>query len=116
VPVDSGSGELWDRVTFGQARRRRRLTRPVRWDDAQRPVRDRSGAKGLSGVLGAALALLAVVGFAGRSGTSTSPPHGSFAFQDHQQGTPSVPVMWNSCKPIHVVVNDALAPPRAGTS
>ena len=30
----------------------------------------------------------------------------------HQPGTPSVPVTWSSCKPIHVVVNDAIAPPE----
>ena len=89
VPVSSG--ELWDRLTFGRARRRRRLMRLVMWDDAPRPVRDRSGAKGLFGVLGATLVLLAVVGFAGTSGTSASPPGGSFAFLDHQPGHPVGP-------------------------
>lgn len=86
--------------------------RLVMWDDAPRPVRDRSWAKGLFGVLAGTLVLLAAVGFAGTSGTSASPPGGSFAFLDHQPGTPSVPVTWSSCKPIHVVVNDAMAPPE----
>ena len=86
--------------------------RLVMWDDAPRPVSDRSWAKGLFGVLAGTLVLLAAVGFAGTSGTSASPPGGSFPFLDHQPGTPSVPVTWSSCKPLHVVVNDAMAPPE----
>jgi hypothetical protein len=31
---------------------------------------------------------------------------------DHQPGQPAVPVTWSACRPIHVVVNDALAPPE----
>ena len=86
--------------------------RLVMWEEVPGQKRDRSTAKGLLRVLTVTLVLLAAVAFSGHSGTSASPPGGSFAFLKHQPGTPSVPVTWSSCKPIHVVVNDAIAPPE----
>lgn len=37
----------------------------------------------------------------------------SYAFMAHQPAHPSVPVTYDSCRPVHVVVNDDLAPPGA---
>ena len=37
----------------------------------------------------------------------------SYAFSAHQPGYSSVPVTYDSCRPVHVVVNDDLAPPGA---
>ena len=46
-------------------------------------------------------------------GPVRSPGHGPYTFLAHQQGQPGVPVTYDGCKPIHVVVNDADAPPGA---
>jgi hypothetical protein len=43
----------------------------------------------------------------------TSPGRGPYAFLAHQQGQPGVPVTYDGCRPIHVVVNDSIAPPGA---
>lgn len=40
---------------------------------------------------------------------------GPFRFEHHQPGQPDVPVTYNPCKVIHVVVNQRLAPPGAGS-
>jgi hypothetical protein len=37
----------------------------------------------------------------------------SYAFMAHQPGFPSIPVTYDSCRPVHVVVNADLAPPGA---
>lgn len=37
----------------------------------------------------------------------------SYAFLAHQPGSPSTPVTYDSCRPVHVVVNADLAPPGA---
>jgi len=80
----------------------------VAWDGVP-GRRAQSSTKGLVAVVVGTLLLLAVVRFAGAA--SSSPPSGSYAFMDHQPGS-AAPVTWSSCKPIHVVVNDAQAPPE----
>src|SRR4029079_16619086 len=107
VPVEPG--ELWGRLTFRRARTRRRLRRMVSWDGGP-AQRAQSSTKGLVAVVVGTLLLLAVVGFGGAA--PPSPPGGSYAFMDHQPGQPAVPVTWSACRPIHVVVNDPLAPPE----
>ncbi|MGZ4491694.1 MAG: hypothetical protein ACXVEU_13145 [Nocardioidaceae bacterium] len=36
---------------------------------------------------------------------------GAFAFTEHQDGSPGVPVGYDPCRPIHLIVNGRLAPP-----
>ena len=38
---------------------------------------------------------------------------GAYGFLAHQPGRPDEPVAYDPCRPIHLVVNDALAPPRS---
>ena len=81
----------------------------VAWDGMP-AQRAQSSTKGLVAVVVGTLLLLAVAGFGGAA--HPSPPGGSYAFMDHQPGQPAVPVTWSACRPIHVVVNDPLAPPE----
>ena len=55
-------------------------------------------------------------GIHARHGAGPSTPHadsGSYRFIAHQAGLPDDPVTYDPCRPIHVVVNDAIAPPGA---
>ena len=55
-------------------------------------------------------------GIHARHGAGPSTPvagSGSYRFIAHQPGRPDDPVTYDPCRPIHVVVNDAIAPPGA---
>jgi hypothetical protein len=103
-------GELWDVLSLGRARRRRRLRRLVR----HRPRSSRWG----TAVAVVVLTLLVgpravghvVAAVEGPRG-STGPYTGTYRFMQFQPGRPGTPVTWSPCRPIHVLVNDNLAPP-----
>ncbi len=110
-------GELWDVVSLGRARRRRQVARLVRShqasDSARSTVRRRSllfAVVWLVMILVVPRALDRLVSHP--SGVGPSQPYtGSYRFLQYEPGRPGTPVTYSPCRPIHVVVNDDLAPP-----
>jgi hypothetical protein len=131
-------GTLWDALTFGRARRRHRMHRQLRELDrwyaaADSPRRGALREVGRRVVVGCATAVVALVatltvlhhegivvdlgGVARRVGAGpaqASEGSGSYAFMATQPGRGGVPVTYDPCDAVHVVVNDVLAPPAQG--
>lgn len=132
-------GKRWDIITLGPARRRRRMARQLRdldrWYAGQRTRHAAPGARAealrgsLVGILTTVAVLAATwvvlheqgysVGSDGVTRRMGAGPlagvrdAGAYAFVAHQAGDPGSPVAYDPCRPIHVVVNDELAPPGA---
>lgn len=122
-------GEIWDLLTLGRLRRRRRVARLVRrnerrpdpWGEGPPPDRGSSlrGIRGVGVVVGGVLVALLVmdqhggVGSFADAGQPGLADFGSYRFMDHQPTRPGVPVTYSSCKPIAVVLNETAAPPGA---
>lgn len=126
-------GKLRDDLTFGRARRRRRMHRQLRELDriyAGRPPRRRRGdgwrrlfVTGTTTVVAvsATLVLLqhegvhvSLDGISRRVGAgpaTVAGGSGSYRFTAHQDGRPDTPVTYNPCRHVHVVVNTDLSPP-----
>jgi Matrixin len=129
-------GVIWDRVTFGSARRRRVMHSRLRQLDRLDAGESRTDWRGRLGgacVLVVTTALVLAFGFtvfsrqwgvamtahgiARRSPLghppTVVPTGGTFAFQQHQPGIANKPVTYDPCRPVHVVVNNDLAPQGA---
>lgn len=125
---------LWDRLTFGPARRRRRMLRRLRELDRQGAMGPSGAAarrRGLDGerlrwgfvMLVTTAVMVGVVGYtapgllpdrvAEALGLRTTPlghppavqGSGSYTFLRHQRGDPTTPVAYSPCREIRVVLN-----------
>ncbi len=125
-------GKLLDDLTFGRTRRRRRMHRQLRELDriyaGQAPRRRRGDGWRRFFVAGttttiavaATLVLLQHEGIqvsldglsrrVGAGSASAAGGSGSYRFRAHQAGRPDVPVTYNPCRQVHVVVNAELSP------
>lgn len=123
-----------DRATFGPARRRRYYARRMRQLDRLDATRENPGIavrsqhrrERLRTLLVVALCAAVLVGFGalfpgvlplsplhalgGGATWSAATDRGPYRFLAHQPGRPHVPVSYNPCRPIHVVLNPAGGP------
>jgi hypothetical protein len=129
---------IWERATFGASRRRRAMRRCLRELDrldagTARRRRSRRAVRTIV-VTVTSLAVGVAVGsaFVGHQWGLALTPHGTshrtppgrppavgatggtFAFEAHEPGLPDQPVTYDPCRPVHVVVNEDLAPSGTG--
>ena len=112
-----------DGLTFGAARRRRRMRRLLldldRLDAGRRtrgPIPER--ARTVLVVLGTAGLVTGAVALAHGNPLGRPPDvaagTGSFTFLQHQPGRSDLPVAYDPCEPIEILVNDSQAPNGSG--